>query len=75
MKSFETWKTTAEGGLWHKDVYPNQMWLDGLYMVSPIRMMYAKKYNIPKIYDDVVEQALLMYEKQKIQKTGLVHHA
>lgn len=75
MKSFETWKTTDEGGLWHKDVYPNQMWLDGLYMASQMRMMYAKKYNIPKIYDDVAEQALLMYEKTKDTKTGLVHHA
>ncbi|RYF72957.1 MAG: glycoside hydrolase family 88 protein, partial [Cytophagaceae bacterium] len=23
---------TKEGGFWHKQTYPNQMWLDGLYM-------------------------------------------
>ena len=26
---------TSEGGFWHKKVYPNQMWLDGLYMAQP----------------------------------------
>ena len=25
----------TEGGFWHKKRYPNQMWLDGLYMGSP----------------------------------------
>ena len=25
----------AEGGFWHKQRYPNQMWLDGLYMAEP----------------------------------------
>jgi unsaturated rhamnogalacturonyl hydrolase len=28
---------TSEGGFWHKQRYPNQMWLDGLYMASPFR--------------------------------------
>ncbi|MGI8634307.1 MAG: glycoside hydrolase family 88 protein, partial [Segetibacter sp.] len=23
---------TGEGGFWHKQIYPSQMWLDGLYM-------------------------------------------
>src|SRR6185437_1897429 len=25
----------ASGGFWHKQRYPNQMWLDGLYMAEP----------------------------------------
>lgn len=25
----------ADGGFWHKEVYPHQMWLDGLYMAQP----------------------------------------
>ncbi|MCV9927089.1 glycoside hydrolase family 88 protein [Flavobacterium sp. LS1R49] len=25
----------ASGGFWHKQIYPNQMWLDGLYMAEP----------------------------------------
>ena len=26
---------TPSGGFWHKQRYPNQMWLDGLYMAEP----------------------------------------
>ena len=26
---------TSEGGFWHKNIYPSQMWLDGLYMGQP----------------------------------------
>ena len=26
---------TPSGGFWHKGIYPNQMWLDGLYMAAP----------------------------------------
>src|SRR5690625_4818291 len=29
---FYTLNRTSEGGFWHKDIYPYQMWLDGLYM-------------------------------------------
>ena len=29
-----------EGGFWHKDRYPNQMWLDGLYMAGPLSVEY-----------------------------------
>lgn len=26
---------TVTGNFWHKDIYPNQVWLDGLYMAMP----------------------------------------
>ena len=32
---------TPSGGFWHKAKYPNQMWLDGLYMAEPFRAEYA----------------------------------
>jgi len=28
---------TPSGGYWHKQIYPNQMWLDGAYMAEPFR--------------------------------------
>ena len=28
---------TKEGNFWHKNIYPNQVWLDGLYMCQPAR--------------------------------------
>ena len=26
---------TSTGNFWHKKIYPNQIWLDGLYMAQP----------------------------------------
>lgn len=63
------------GGFWHKDIYPNQMWLDGLYMGGPISAEYAKRFNKPEFTEIVVEQAMLMQEKTRDAKTGLWKHA
>ena len=42
------------GGFWHKQWYPDQMWLDGLYMAGPISAEYGKKFDAPE-YLDLVE--------------------
>lgn len=63
------------GGFWHKDCFPNQMWLDGLYMAGPISAEYGKRFNSPEYFDLVAEQALLMQEKTRDEKTGLWYHA
>ena len=34
-EQLRTHPRTAEGGFWHKKIYPQQMWLDGLYMAEP----------------------------------------
>ena len=34
------------GGFFHKAVYPNQMWLDGLFMGSPIYAAWQKNYGL-----------------------------
>ena len=31
----------ADGGFWHKKVYPHQVWLDGVYMGAPFYAEYA----------------------------------
>lgn len=38
-QALKTYPRTETGNFWHKDIYPNQVWLDGLYMVMPF---YAK---------------------------------
>ena len=38
---FETLNQTSEGGFWHKDKYPYNMWLDGLYMGGVFALKYA----------------------------------
>ena len=46
---------TCTGNFWHKLIYPNQIWLDGLYMAQVFNTMYAKEYG-GKDYSDVLMQ-------------------
>lgn len=64
-----------EGGFWHKDVFANEMWLDGLYMAGPFCAEYARRFRRPDLMDLAVSQALLMEEKTRDDRTGLWYHA
>lgn len=59
---------TATGNFWHKQIYPNQIWLDGLYMGQVFSALY-KKYFGNKDYSDVVNQyksvRKLMFDENK----------
>lgn len=66
---------TKSGGFWHKKVYPNQMWLDGLYMGEPFYAWYSKMFNQLKDFDDITHQFILVYEHTVDKKTGLLFHA
>jgi unsaturated rhamnogalacturonyl hydrolase len=65
---------TASGGYWHKQIYPNQMWLDGAYMAEPFRAAYAATFQEPGEFDDIAKQLLLMDAKMRDPKTGLMKH-
>jgi len=70
----KTHPRTAEGAFWHKNVYPNQMWLDGVYMASPFLAQYARVFNEPELYDEVAKQILLAEKYMRDPKTGLLYH-
>ncbi len=59
---------TVTGNFWHKKIYPNQIWLDGLYMGQVFSALF-KKYFGDKNYSDVVEQfknvRKLMFDEDK----------
>lgn len=65
----------AEGGFWHKKRYPNQMWLDGLYMGAPFYAEYGQLMNEPQNLDDVARQFELIEQHALDPKTGLLYHA
>jgi unsaturated rhamnogalacturonyl hydrolase len=65
---------TASGGYWHKQIYPNQMWLDGAYMAEPFRAAYAVTFQEPGDFDDIAKQLLLMYNRMRDPGTGLLKH-
>lgn len=65
---------TSEGGFWHKEIYPNQMWLDGLFMGAPFYAQYARTFNEPAAFDDVTKQFLLVARHTRDPGTGLMYH-
>jgi unsaturated rhamnogalacturonyl hydrolase len=67
---------TSEGGFWHKEVYPWQMWQDGLYMAEPFYAEYSKLYNNSATddFDDIAKQFILMETHARDTKTGLIYH-
>ncbi|MGA3032630.1 MAG: glycoside hydrolase family 88 protein [Terracidiphilus sp.] len=64
----------AEGGYWHKQLYPNQMWLDGLYMAEPFRAQYAVLSHHPEEFADITHQFVVMEEHAHDPQSGLLYH-
>ncbi|MBQ3157647.1 MAG: glycoside hydrolase family 88 protein [Clostridia bacterium] len=65
----------ACGSFWHKQLYPNQIWLDGLYMVQPLYMAYEMRFGGMEKTADIVRQFTnvrrMLWNKDK----GLNYHA
>ena len=65
---------TAEGNFWHKAIYPNQVWLDGLYMGLPFYMEYTASFEDGKNKDDIYNQFFNVERIMKNPKDGLYYH-
>jgi unsaturated rhamnogalacturonyl hydrolase len=65
---------TPSGAYWHKQIYPNQIWLDGAYMAEPFRAAYAATFQEPGEFDDIAKELLLIDAKMRDPKTGLLRH-
>ena len=65
---------TSAGGFWHKLRYPHQMWLDGIYMASPFLSRYAKTFNEPALFDDVIRQVTLIDGYTFDKESGLFYY-
>lgn len=66
---------TSEGAFWHKQIYPYQIWLDGLYMGSPFYLEYLLAFEEGKGLEDVTRQFILCERHTKDAVTGLLYHA
>lgn len=66
---------TNEGGFWHKQRYPYQMWLDGLFMAEPFAAEYSLIFEHPEHFDDIAKQFDLIEKYAVDEQTGLVYHA
>ena len=70
---------TQSGEFWHKQIYPNQVWLDGFYMALPFYAEYTRRYG-PKeqkdsLFADIVHQFTAGAENTFDPATGLFRHA
>ena len=65
---------TAGGNFWHKKIYPDQIWLDGLYMVQPFYAEYDQHFNGGRHHSDIYRQFENAYRLMKDPVTGLLYH-
>lgn len=66
---------TPCGSFWHKGIYPNQVWLDGLYMGLPFHAAYALRFGDAATLDDIMLQFRNARKYLYNEKTGLYCHA
>ena len=65
---------TYEGNFWHKAIYPNQVWLDGLYMAQVFYSRYTTEMEGGKNYPDILNQFRTVRAKMFDPETGLYRH-
>ena len=65
---------THEGSFWHKKIYPNQVWLDGLYMAQVFYARYTTEMEDCRGYEDIRRQFKTVRERMYDPETGLYRH-
>ncbi len=64
---------TNTGNFWHKQIYPNQIWLDGLYMAQVFYVRFQKEFG-GKDYSDTVSQFKNVQKLMRDTEKGLYYH-
>ncbi len=65
---------TFEGSFWHKQVYPNQVWLDGLFMAQVFYTRYTTTFENCKNYEDIRHQFNVVRNRMYDPETKLYSH-
>ena len=63
------------GNFWHKEIYPEQIWLDGLYMAQPFRAAYDTRFGGLKSAADIASQFRNVRRYLFNPAKGLYYHA
>lgn len=71
----------GEGGFWHKMRYPNQMWLDGLFMGPAVYARWQAKWGMElgeqdnnESWADIALQFKILFEKTYNKEIRLNYH-
>ena len=65
---------TVTGNFWHKDIYPHQVWLDGLYMGMPFYARCLAETGEDR-WDDILDQFQSAHKLLWNESLGLYMHA
>ena len=65
----------ACGNFWHKEIYPDQIWLDGLYMAQPFRAEYDARFGGGRDAADIAGQFKNVRKYLYVPEKGLYVHA
>ncbi len=72
-------RTDGDSVYWHKAIYSYQVWLDGIFMGLPFRVLAASMFLDPDsamtVYDDAVYQVSETFHRTLDSATGLNRHA
>ena len=78
-EQLDTHPRTSEGAFWHKQIYPHQIWLDGLYMAQPFYAEYTAKFSPKKerdsLFCDIANHFDVAFIHTLDPETGLPRHA
>lgn len=78
-EQIDTQPRTEDGIFWHKQIYPHQVWLDGLYMAQPFYAEYTRRFS-PKedrdsLFSDIAGHFKGAAKHTYDPQTGLFRHA
>ena len=73
MEQVKAQPRTWEGNFWHKAIYPDQVWLDGIYMAQPFYALYVKNFGDGD-FSDIVKQIKTVYLRMRSKEKGLYFH-
>ncbi len=66
---------TSEGAFWHKQRYPWQLWLDGVYMGMPFLAHYDLREGDMHGVEEAIAEALIVDRRLRDAESGLYFHA
>ena len=72
-RQLEQQPRTYEGNFWHKAIYPNQVWLDGIYMAQPFYALYEKHLGSGD-FRDTVSQIETVRRRMFDEEKHLYYH-
>ena len=72
-RQLEQQPRTYEGNFWHKAIYPNQVWLDGIYMAQPFYALYEKHLGNGD-YRDILSQIETVRRRMFDEEKQLYYH-